>query len=92
MGTGHVRFFYGRTGYLAARQSALISECLARGFAISHQEPHAPVVGLDGDWTPDQQAISANLGRLQSKLKERPGFYRYYGEIVGEGFYSGHIQ
>lgn len=88
MGTGHVRFFYSRTGYLAARQSAIIAECLSRGFDIAHREPPTPVPGLSGDWVPSSKDICVNLDRLRSKLIEKPEFYRYYGKIVTEGFYN----
>ena len=88
MGTGHVRFFYSRTGYLAARQSAIIAECLARGFDIAHREPPTPVPGLSDDWVPSSKDICVNLDRLRSKLTEKPGFYRYYDKIVGDDFYN----
>ncbi len=88
MGAGHVRFFYSRTGYLAERQAVIITECLDRGFKISHQESPLPVEGLSDSWTPSIEDILVNLERLRSKLIEKPHFYRYRGEVVKGDFYD----
>lgn len=88
LGTGHVNFFYSRTGWLSRRQAALIAECLSRGFDISHREPPAPIPGRDGDWTPDEAAIALNLSRLRERLRERPGWYRHRGVVVEPDFYD----
>lgn len=91
LGAGHVKFFYPRTGWLAARQAALIRECLSRGFDIQHKTPPAPVPGLDGDWRPNDKDVKVNLQRLQEKVQQRPNFYRYRGKPVGEEFYTRRI-
>jgi deoxyribonuclease (pyrimidine dimer) len=87
LGPGHVRFFYPRTGYLSRRQSAIIAECLSRGFNIAHRTAPLPVAGLDDDWTPDAAAVAVNLSRLRDKLAARPGFYTYGGIVVSPDFY-----
>lgn len=88
LGAGHVRFFYPRTGYLVRRQAALIAECLARGFEITHRTPPAPVLGLDSDWHPDAAALACNLARLRDKLAEAKRPYTYGGEPVPPTFYD----
>lgn len=87
LGRGHVKWFYPLTGWLARRQSALIAECIARGFDITHRAAPLPIVGLDGDWSPDLDDRHTNLTRLRDKLAARPTFYRYRGKPVGPGFY-----
>ena len=88
LGPGHVTFFFARTLWLARRQSALIAECIARGFSLTHTTAPTPIAGLDGDWTPDADALALSLGRLRQRLIERPGFYRHRGKIVGPDFYG----
>jgi deoxyribonuclease (pyrimidine dimer) len=88
LGTGHVRFFYPRTGYLARRQAALIAECQRRGFAISHTIAPDPVPGLDDDWTPTDADVAVNVARLREKVGAKPGWYRYMGAVVSANFYE----
>jgi deoxyribonuclease (pyrimidine dimer) len=88
LGSGHVKFFYPLTGWLAARQAAIIAECFDRQFEIQHTSPPDPVPGLDGDWTPTPEARAENIARLRAKLHARPGFYRFRGELVGPDFYD----
>lgn len=77
LGAGHVRFFYSRTGYLSRRQSAIIAECLRRGFNLTHRTAPPPVPGLDDDWTPTPEAIEINRARIAERIATRPGFYRF---------------
>ena len=84
LGTGHVKFFYDKTAWLARRQAALIAECRLRGFDVKHTAAPDPIPGLDGDWAPDAAAIDANLERLQAKVDARPKFYRYCGVVPPE--------
>lgn len=82
LGAGHVRFFFRRTLYLHRRQAEIIRELLDRGYALAHTAPPEPLD--DGDWTPDEAAVAANLGRLREKLAAppRPGFYTLRGVAV----------
>jgi deoxyribonuclease (pyrimidine dimer) len=88
LGPGHVRFFYPLTGWLAARQAAIIAECCDRQFQIQHTSPPDPVPGLDGDWSPPPAAYAASLDRLRAKLRAKPNFYRFRGEPVEPSFYD----
>lgn len=87
MGAGHVRFFYTRTDYLSARQTALIAELLSRGCNLTHRE--APVPITFSGWAPDAADIEVNLARLRERLKAapRPGYYTHRGVPVGPDFY-----
>ncbi len=72
LGPGHVRFFYPRLGYLARRQEALIAEMLRRGYAPSFTDPAGLLIDIPvewhGDWTPSEQALALNRGRIAERL------------------------
>lgn len=88
LGAGHVRFFYGRTGYLSRRQADIIAECQSRGFNVAHTTPPAPLANLNADWTPDAAAIGVNLGRLRDKLASAKRPYTHRGQPVAGDFYG----
>jgi deoxyribonuclease (pyrimidine dimer) len=72
LGTGHVRFFYCRLGYLAKRQAALVGEMQSRGFKPTFTDPSGLLLGIPavwcGDWEPSEAAISANRARIAERL------------------------
>jgi hypothetical protein len=74
LGTGHVRFFYPRLGYLAKRQAELIEEMLRRGYSPSFTDPTSLLRGIPrewrGDWVPSKDAISINRTRISERLKK----------------------
>jgi hypothetical protein len=88
MGTGHMRFFYSRTGWLVARHRTLTAECVRRGFRVQQGE----LVALPGyvAWEPTEADLQVNLGRLRAKLAAPPraGFYRHCGEVVAAEWYG----
>lgn len=85
LGTGHMRFFYDKLGWLAARHAKLTEEWLGRGFRLTQ---HPPLTGV-GDWAPTGDAVAINLERLDTRLRAKPlGFYRYRGQPVTSDFYS----
>jgi len=88
LGKGHVRFFYDKTGFLAARQCAIIQEAQRRGFNIQHTQAPAPIPGLDNDWFPDAEAIATNVDRLKERFRAKPHFYGFWGEAVPLDFYD----
>ncbi len=71
LGTGHVRFFYPRLGWLAARQAALIAEMLARGYrpAFTGAEGLADGIGAEwcGAWQPTPEALALNRTRIAER-------------------------
>lgn len=69
LGTGHVKFFYFRLGYLLDRYRAIYAECKRRGFNVQDRQDSwdsVPKACL-GSYTPcaaDRQLI---VDRIQSK-------------------------
>ena len=72
LGAGHVRFFYGRLGYLAARQAALVGEMQARGYAPTFTDPSGLLAGIpeawNSTWSPTAEALAPNRARLAERL------------------------
>ena len=89
MGTGHVRFFYGKTDYLHARQTALIAELVDRGYNLTHRTAPAPI-GPPSHWQPAETDVQVNLARLRERLRGAPreGFYTFRGAPVAPDFYD----
>lgn len=77
MGSGHVKFFYPRLGFLVVRQMALIQEMKLRGYSPNHDSVHELGDGIEkhwfGQWTPTDACIAANLARLIEKLPHHYG-------------------
>lgn len=71
LGTGHVRFFYSRLGYLALRQAALVAEMKARGYAPKFTDTDGLLSGIPDewcrDWTPTPEAIALNRDRIAER-------------------------
>ncbi len=72
MGTGHMKFFTDKLGYLLKRQKALIAEMQARGYKPNHTNPDNLLVGIPeafhGDWEPDAAALEISRARIQERL------------------------
>lgn len=72
LGTGHVRFFFPRTGYLLRRQTALIAEMQARGFSPGFTDPESLIAGIPplwrADWVPTAEAMALNRARIAERL------------------------
>lgn len=78
LGTGHVKFFYNRLGYLAERHTQIVREMKRRGYkpVIPEDEmwQHCEKAGgrlsseLFANWQPDENAIKANRDRIQERL------------------------
>lgn len=88
MGTGHMRFFYNKTAWLAERHRKLTIECLRRGFKVQ-QGSLTPLAHSEA-WEPTERDIRINLERLQAKLAAppRPDFYKRYGVTIGPDWYN----
>ena len=75
LGEGHLRFFWSRLGYCAARHRELVKEMERRGYVTN-------LVDVDvkwrdmipeaawGDWVPDAEAQALSRGRI---LERTPG-------------------
>lgn len=72
MGTGHMKFFTDKLGYLLKRQKALIAEMQARGYKPNHTSPDNLLVGIPeafhGDWEPDEAALAISRARIKERL------------------------
>ncbi len=74
LGTGHMKFFYTRCGYLLKRQKAIIAYLLEKGYTLQHTEPDTLVEGIPEycmhDWKPTNEDHALNLSRLLERLEE----------------------
>jgi len=88
MGTGHVRFFYDKTAWLAARHRTLSAECARRGFKV--QQGELTPLAHSVPWEPTAVDLEENLKRLREKLAAPPweNFYRYCGVAVAADWYD----
>jgi hypothetical protein len=71
LGTGHVRFFYSRLGYVCSRHRALIAEMLHRGYNPIHRVVNQPDLPSNWmrDWVPDESAIAINRARIIERTR-----------------------
>lgn len=71
LGTGHVRFFYSRLGYLAKRQQSLINECRARGRTVNYDNVSELINGMPSewlnDWVPSERDQQLNIERINNR-------------------------
>lgn len=72
MGTGHMKFFTDKLGYLVKRQKALIAEMRSRGYDPRFPEPEKLLVDIPqafhGDWVPDDAALAISRARIAERL------------------------
>lgn len=83
---GHVMFFYNKKRYLLNRWLDLIAELYHRGYDI---DPASRVVHWNElnkfeqvDWQPDQHAYNINIDRINTRISQRPGWYKYHGKPI----------
>lgn len=71
LGTGHVKFFYSRLGYLSQRYSSLFSECQRRGFQVTDKSTAFELTDetreLFGEYIETQEDRQILLERIHSK-------------------------
>lgn len=85
LGTGHMRFFLPRLGWLGRRHAALTAELHARGYTLA---PHPPLPTTGGDWTPDDEDRRVNADRLIERLRGTRRVQHHYGRPVQPPFYD----
>ncbi len=77
LGTGHVRFFYDRLGFLHDRYSQLYEECRTRGFNVQWNWP-ADAAYLNRilwqDYIPTALAMGLNRERISLRMPARARF------------------
>jgi len=67
LGTGHVRFFYNKLGYLFQRYSSLYVECVRRGYHVTSFHSAWDGFPLKVTWAPDKKAIDTVLARFRER-------------------------
>lgn len=82
LGTGHVKFFYDKIGFLFLRQNAIIKECLKRGINIANTHVDVADIPLRfmNDFIPTEADIALSQSRLDERIAIKPRFYKYYGK------------
>lgn len=88
LGTGHCKFFYDKGIFLFNRRLSIYRELLKRKFNVNWYEYTLHACGLNLDWNPTSQDHIINLQRLDEKVKQKPGFYKFHSVVVTDDFYS----
>ena len=77
---GHVYFFYNKGRYLDQRYQDIIKEMKLRGFNPDPKRKFPKYIfianNLYKDWIPSIEDLKIIRIRIESKLKEKPGWYR----------------
>lgn len=72
-GTGHVKFFYDKLGFILKRYHMLGDELTSRGYNVKPLSEKALTEGLDAFWMgsyePTKEALKINRERIQERLK-----------------------
>ena len=72
LGTGHVKFFYDKLGYLKQRYEEIYAECVERGYNVTYfgnAWDNVPS-SMMGDYTPSEQDRKIILARIEDRLNE----------------------
>lgn len=78
LGSGHVKFFYDKIGFLKIRHTAIKNELLRRGFNITCNYDglfDGIPEHLMNEWTPSLNDVIVSRNRIKEKLKMKPDFY-----------------
>ena len=74
LGTGHMNFFVDKISFLNERYKLLCNEWKSRGFNVHPISEESLLQGIDksflGSYSPTQEAIELNRGRINQRLKE----------------------
>lgn len=72
-GTGHVRFFYTRLGFVTRRHRLLVREFWERGYAPTFEHTLGLLLQLPADmrrlWEPSEQDIAVSRQRISERLR-----------------------
>jgi deoxyribonuclease (pyrimidine dimer) len=72
LGTGHVKFFYNKFGYLKQRFEQLVTEMIRRGYSPKFTDSSI-FDGFEsvfnGDYTPTDEAVKINQDRINERLR-----------------------
>lgn len=70
LGSGHVRFFYPRLGFIVNRFAKLVAECKARGRAVQYTSI-PDISDIPSEWMNDYMPTSNALELNRARIKER---------------------
>lgn len=90
LGTGHMVFFYDKMKFLSKRHKEIIKELKIRKFKIKVYETDpflATPKEFHNDWCPNAEEVNISYKRIAEKIKQRAGWYRYYGLIRSTKFF-----
>jgi deoxyribonuclease (pyrimidine dimer) len=93
LNAGHVTFFYNKLPFLKERFDELTDELHQRGFNISpfnfETDDYIFISGKfkQYNWRPTKRDKQVNIERISQRLKERPDWYRYYGDVYSPDFF-----
>ena len=83
---GHVYFFYNKGKYLNNRYQELIKEMEYRGFKPNHNRKFPKEIfiknNLYNDWNPTVEDYKIIRKRINSKIKEKPNWYKKTKQII----------
>lgn len=75
LGTGHMKFFYTRLGWLLKRYEQLVAEMRERGYGPKYPDLASKMIGIDdhwfGQWEPTDAEIATSQARIDERLSER---------------------
>lgn len=84
LGSGHVKFFYDKLGFIEERYFNLKEELLLRGYNITLKDDivhyRELIPAMYNDYVPTDDAIKISRARIREKLDKRPDFYTKYGK------------
>lgn len=72
LGTGHVKFFYDKLGYLKNRYEEIYAECKHRNYDVSYYGDAWNDVpkNMMGDYTPTEKDVQIIIERINQRLNE----------------------
>lgn len=84
LGSGHVKFFYDKIGFLFLRQHDIIKECQKRGIKITNTHVDVADIPLRfmNDFVPSETDLALSQARLDEKISQRPTWYKHYGKAI----------
>lgn len=72
LGTGHVKFFYDKLGFILSRYQSLVSEMQRRGYNPNPISSAKLTNGIDSRWfggySPTPQAVQINKQRILERM------------------------
>lgn len=78
LGSGHVKYFVDKLGYLKKRYDALHQELLQRGYNVTYIWPDSlPKYAILGDYSPTEKALAINRERIKERLPKNA----YWGKV-----------